>query len=404
MNRLRGNRGKQPDDNVEVINDYNECVAEVKEENPYVGQLALHQEAMKRVAQRRAAKYDNNQNNAKEDSTPQRIAFNRRAPRKNNNNGNSLSNSLTRQSQSLSRSFIGFLNSSTNSYNTVKVSNKTKAEESHGNNTVMPGRRISTYNEEDAVHVEASFKDIELSDSEQEEDGVSDDESKNSRSSSFGRRLSSFKRIPSLKGKRHSAHKRQSSSNSSISTLQRYSSDISKDSTAEKSVESRNGDDEKPQHKPPENNNNNNTEDSDEEKEEKEVMDFVEKFLANGGSVSPALSEKKPAARVRGRRSSLFSVEEDKVFVTSGESVSRSITSLGEGSVVVAADGSLICSWGRRSLNDSELLGDGGDLICNWDSRRSILSNSSAASNSDGTQERREFPREINVGINADDR
>jgi hypothetical protein len=48
-------------------------------------------------------------------------------------------------------------------------------------------------------------------------------------------------------------------------------------------------------------------------------------------------------------------------------------------------------------------MGDGEDLICNWDSRHSILSNSSAASNSVATRDRREFPSEINVGINADD-
>jgi len=394
MNKLLGSRGKTDDD--EVTTDYNQCVAEIKEENPYIGQLALHQEAMKRVAQRRAAKHGNNQNNAKEDFTPQRISFNRSAPKKNDNNGNSLNR------HSLSRSVIEFLSSSTSSYNTVKISNKTNVEESHGKNTVMPGRRTSTYNEEDAGHITTAMRDIELSDSEEEENDTSVDESNSSRRSSVGRRLSSFKRIPSLNGtmrKRHSAHKRQSSSSSSISTLQRYSSDLSKDSTAEKSEESRNGDDEKSRHKPPENNN---TDDSDDEKQEKQVMDFVEKFMAKSESVNPTRSEK-PTARVRGRRSSLCSVEENKALVTSGESVSRSITSLGEGSVVATADGSLICSWGRRSLTDSEVMGDGGDLICNWDSRHSILSNSSAASNSVATRDRREFPSEINVGINADD-
>ena len=244
----------------------------------------------------------------------------------------------------------------------------------------MAGRRTSTYNEEDAVHATAyAMRDIELSDS---DDETSNNTSKNSRRSSLSRRLSS------LRGtmiRRQSASRRRSSTNSSISTLQRHSSDLSKeDSTTEKSlesksVESKTDDDEKPQHKPQE---------SGEKEEEEEIMDFVEEFLAKGGRV---------------RRTSLFSVEENK---TCGESVSKSITSLGDGSSShVAADGSLICGWGRGSLNESELIGaDGEDLICNWDSRQSFLSNSSAPSNSDVTPERKQLPREINVGNNPDDR
>jgi len=175
--------------------------------------------------------------------------------------------------------------------------------------------------------------------------------------------------------------------------LQRHSSDLSKeDSTTEKSlesksVESKTDDDEKPQHKP-QPKSDNAKESGDKEEEEEEIMDFVEEFLAKGGRV---------------RRTSLFSVEENK---TCGESVSKSITSLGDGSSShVAADGSLICGWGRGSLNESELIGaDGEDLICNWDSRQSFLSNSSAPSNSDVTPERKQLPREINVGNNPDDR
>mmetsp|Transcript_14617 Transcript_14617/g.29965 ORF Transcript_14617/g.29965 Transcript_14617/m.29965 type:complete len:368 (-) Transcript_14617:2304-3407(-) len=367
MNRLLGNRGNA-DEGDEVAN-YNECVAEIKKENPYIGHLALQQEAMKRVAQRRAAKQDNTQRDAKEDFAPQRIAF-RRKTRASQKKGSS-------PSQSLSRSFIGFLSSSTN---TAKTSNRTVVE-SQENNVVMAGRRTSTYNEEDAVHATAyAMRDIELSDS---DDDTSNNTSKNSRRSSLSRRLSS------LRGtmiRRQSASRRRSSTNSSISTLQRHSSDLSKeDSTIEKSlesksVESKTDDDEKPQHKPQES--------GEKGEEEEEIMDFVEEFLAKGGRV---------------RRTSLFSVEENK---TCGESVSKSITSLGDGSSShVAADGSLICGWGRGSLNESELIGaDGEDLICNWDSRQSFLSNSSAPSNSDVTPERKQLPREINVGNNPDDR
>lgn len=392
MNRLLGNRSKPDDD--EVTNDYNECVAEIKDENPYIGQLALHQEAMKRVAQRRAAQHDNNRTQG--DFAPQKIAFNMRARRNNKNNRST-------PRQSMSRSFIDyFLSSSTN---TVKASNKA-TDGNNNNNTVMAGRRTSTSNDEDVLHVAAyAMRDMELSDSEEEGDGMS---SRRSSRSSLGRRLSSIKMR-----KRHSAKKRRSSSNSSISTLQRNSSDlskgdiskddiskddISKDSTMGKSEESRTDDNEKPQHK------NNKTVDSDNKKEEEEIMEFVDRFLAKGGSVNPERTEKRES-RVKERCSSLCSVEENKVLVTSGESVSKSITSLGDGSsAIVATDGSLICSWGRKSLNDSELMGDGGDLICSWDSRQSILSNSSAASNSNLSPETTKFPREINVGINADER
>ena len=61
MNRLLGNRGKPADEEDKVTNDYNECVAEIKKENPYIGNLALKLEAMKRVAERREAKQDNTQ-------------------------------------------------------------------------------------------------------------------------------------------------------------------------------------------------------------------------------------------------------------------------------------------------------------------------------------------------------
>ena len=380
MNRLLGNRGNA-DEGDEVAN-YNECVAEIKKENPYIGHLALQQEAMKRVAlQRRAAKQDNTQKDAKEDFAPQRIAFRRRTRASQKKESNS-------PSQSLSRSFIGFLSSSTN---TAKTSNRTVVE-SQENNVVMAGRRTSTYNEEDAVHATAyAMRDIELSDS---DDDTSNNTSKNSRRSSLSRRLSSLR---GTMMRRQSASRRRSSTNSSISTLQRHSSDLSKeDSTIEKSLESKSvdsktDDDEKPQHKPQPNSDNakESGENMDKsEKEEEEIMDFVEEFLAKGGRV---------------RRTSLFSVEENK---TCGESVSKSITSLGDGSSShVAADGSLICGWGRGSLNESELIGaDGEDLICNWDSRQSFLSNSSAPSNSDVTPERKQLPREINVGNNKDDR
>ncbi|KAL7495855.1 hypothetical protein ACHAWT_004201 [Skeletonema menzelii] len=379
MHRLLGNRGK-PDDDDGVAMDYNECVAEIKKENPYIGHLALQQEAMKRIAQRRAAKQTNDQNR-REDFSPQKISFRRKPGIKKNNESNS-------PSQSLSRSFIGFLSASTN---TVKTSNKAFASESHdssnhSHNLVMAGRRTSTYNEEDIAHavtVTHDMRDIELSDS---------DEDDTSRLSSLSRKLSS------LRGKmtrRRSSVGRRASTNSSISTLQRHSSDISRDSI-EKS-ESATDDDSKPQHTPQ--TNSDNAKDSG-EKEEEEIMDFVAKFLAKGGTVEPGQAS---VAKAGSRRASLFSVEENKSF--EGESVSRSIRSLGEGSSsYVAADDSLICGWGRASLNDSGLMGGGGeDLICNWDSRQSVLSNLSTVSTPDVSSERK-LPREIKVGSNPDDR
>lgn len=390
MNRLLGNRSKPATDD-DVAIDYNECVAEIKKENPYIGHLALQQEAMKRVAQRRAARQNNsNRQNGKEDFTPQRIAFRRKSSRTNKTN----------ESNSPSRSFIGFLSSSTN---TVKASNKGLAADSqnrsnHSQN-LMAGRRTSTYNEDDAAHtvpIAHAMGDIELSDSD-EDDIISGDKSTNSRRSSLSRKLSS------LRGKltrRQSSVKRRTSTNSSISSLQRQSSELSKDSTIEKSVGSTTDDDSKPRHKPE--TNGDEAEDSGDKKEEEEIMDFVEDFLAKGGTVH---SGRASVTKARSRRASLFSVEENKSC--EGNSVSKSITSLGDGSSsFVAADGSLICSWGRGSMNESELLGgDGGDLICNWESRRSILSNSSANfSSPDGSSERKKLPREIKVGSKPDDR
>ena len=389
MNRLLGNRSKPATDD-DVAIDYNECVAEIKKENPYIGHLALQQEAMKRVAQRRAARQKNNHQNGKEDFTPQRIAFRRKPSRTNKNNE---SNS---PSQSLSRSFIGFLSSSTN---TVKTSNKGLAAESedrsnHSHN-LMAGRRTSTYNEDDAAHTVAiahAMGDIELSDSD-EDDKTSDT---NSRRSSLSRKLSS------LRGKmtrRQSSVKRRTSTDSSISTLQRQSSELSKDSTIEKSVESTTDDDSKLRHKPQ--TNGDKAEENGDKKEEEEILDFVEDFLAKGGTVH---SGRASVTKARSRRGSLFSVEENKSCEAG--SVSKSITSLGDGSSFVAADGSLICSWGRGSMNESELMGgDGGDLICTWESRRSLLSNSSANfSSPDGSSERKKLPREIKVASKPDDR
>jgi len=382
MNRLLGNRGKPADE--DVSNDYNECVAEIKKENPYIGHLALQHEAMKRVAQRRAAKQDSIQN-AKEDFAPQRIAFRRRSDNNKNAKNKESNNS---SNQLLSRSFIGFLSSSTK---TEKISNQKVVAASHENrnNFVMAGRRSSTYFDEDhAVHTAAyAMRDIELSDS--EEDDISEGKSRDSRRSTLSKKLSSLRGNLTRK---QSASQRRASTNSSISTLQRRSSDSSTDSTIEKSVDWLTADDNvKPQHNPQLNRHDaNECGEKKKEEEEEDIMDFVEEFLAKGGSVHPARTEK--LAKVSSRRASLFSVEENK---TCGESASKSIASLGE------PDGSLIVGWGRGSLNESELMGqDGDDLICAWASQRSLLSNSSAISHADLSSERKKFPREINVGSN----
>jgi len=382
MNRLLGNRGKPADEEDKVTNDYNECVAEIKKENPYIGHLALQQEAMKRVAQRRATKQDSSQN-TNEDFAPQRIAFRRRSNNKKNIKDNKESNSLN---QSLSRSFIGFLSSSTK---TEKTSNKTVFVESHekgnnfvmagrrtSNNFVMAGRRTSNYNEEeDGAHTTAfAMREIELSDSEES-----------------SQRSSLSKKLRSLKGtiRRQSASRRRSSANSSISTLQRNSSDLSVEST-EKSVESTTDDSAKPRHNPQLYKNAQDCSKKEEEEEE-DIMDFVEEFLAKGGTVHPARTER-TIGKVSSRRSSLFSLEENRT--TCGESACKSITSLGEGSSSLAArNDSLICGWTRGSLNESEFMGADGDLICNWD-----------VSNSDLSSETKKLPREINVGSNPSKR
>ena len=376
MNRLLGNRGKPADEEDEVTNDYNECVAEIKKENPYMGHLALQHEAMKRVAERRAAKQDSGQS-SKEDFAPQRIAFRRRS----NNNIKDTKNNKERNStnQSLSRSFIGFLSSSTD---TQKTSNKKVGVKSHenviagrrtSNNFVIAGRR-TTYYEEDGVHTAAfAMGDIELSDSEE-----------SSQRSSLSKKLKEqSSRRESLI--RQSASQHRASINSSISTLRRCSSDLSIGSTTENSVESTTDDSSKPQHNPQLNSHDD--KDCGEKKEkEEDIMDFVEEFLAKGGTVHPARTEK-PLGKASSRRASLFSVEEDRAC---GESTCKSITSLGEGSSSLAARrDSLICGWTRGSLNESELMGADGDLICNWD-----------ASNSELSSETKKLPREINVGSN----
>lgn len=132
---------------------------------------------------------------------------------------------------------------------------------------------------------------------------------------------------------------------------------------------------------------------------------------------TPRATESRRSSYTIRRRSTLCSVEENKALVTSGESVNRSITSLGskcstsDTNSRAGGDDSLICSWGRRSLNDSELVGGDGELICNWDSRQSVLSNtSSTARTSDAVlcstaviaTDTPTYPREINVGIKGD--
>ena len=385
MIRQLGNRIKSGDK--DFTNEYNECMHEIKKENPYIGPVAMQQEAMARVAQRRAARQQVTNQITNVEFTPQRILFNRIGVKKPQTN----ESSSTKQTN---RSFIGLLGSSTSSYNTLITSNKTAAE-SQENNIVIPGRRASVAqlsgrrssldDEEVDVRMAAhAMRDIELSDSEQEDDNISDEKSKTSQRSLSS--LSSLKRIDSLKRiiqKRHSAHCRSLSNSSSITadSLQGDSSDLSKDSI-EKSEGLRTDDDDRPQNKSIENN--------------ITAGNVKKEMEGKEGSVKPG-RVKNPANKMK-RRSTLCSVEENKEFVSSGVSVTKSITSLGEGSsTVVAADGSLICSWGKGSLNDSELVGDGGDLICNWDSHRSILSNSSG-SNVDLTA----FPREINVGTKVE--
>ncbi len=362
MNRLLGNRGKPADEEDKVTNDYNECVAEIKKENPYIGNLALKLEAMKRVAERREAKQDNTQKST-DDFAPQRITFRRRSNNKKDIKNNKESNSAN---QSLSRSFIGFLSSSTK---TEKTSNKTMVVGSppgHVDSFIMAGRRTTYHDEEEDVHTAAyAMRDIELSDSEES-----------------SQRSSLSKKLRSLKGtiSRQSASQRRSSTNSSISSLQRNSSDLSRDSTTEKSVESTADDSVKPQHDPQLNKRD--AKDCGEKKEEEDIMEFVEEFLAKGGTVHPA----RIIGKVSSRRGSLFSLEENRA--TCGESA-RSITSFGEGSssLVAKDNDSLICGWTRGSLNESELMGADGDLICNWD-----------VSNSDLSSETKKLPREINVG------
>lgn len=394
MGRLLGRGQKKPDNE---LTRKNEIVAEIKKEHPYIGPIALQQEVMKRMAQQESD--NNHQNgstvataaNTKEDFAPQRILFKRNKPKNSKQRRESSETSITTSlTQSINKSFIDFLSSSTNSYNTVKASNVKGV----GDNSVIPGRRTSTHaqGEDDAyVHMAAQqVRDMELSDSYEEDDEASESGSSN-RPSSVGSLRQKMRKRFSSKAKRH---RRTSSANSSITTNSAQDNDSTK-----------------PLHK---------SEEKEEEGEEKEIMDFVDKFLADGGSVNPKTTratESRRSSHTNRRRSTLCSVEENKEFVTSGESVNRSITSLGskcstsDTNSRAGGDNSLICSWGRRSLNDSELVGGDGELICNWDSRQSDLSNtSSTALTSDAVlcstaviaTDTPTYPREINVGIKGD--
>jgi len=409
MGRLVGRSRSKPDNEIARKN---EIVAEIKKEHPYIGPVALQQEVMKRMAQQESD--NNHQNgssvattaaNTKEDFAPQRILFKRNKQPKNRQRQKS-SETTTSLTQSINKSFIEFLSSSTNSHNTVKTSNVVG-----GGTAVIPGRRTSTHvqGEDDAyVHMAAQqMRDMELSDSEEEDDEAGGSGSSNRRSSAGSSSLrEKMRKRFSSKAKRH---RRTSSANSSITTNSAQDNNSSdNDST-------------KPLHKSEEQNNYNNNSNQKIEGEEKEIMDFVEKFLADGGSVNPkttprATESRRSSYTIR-RRSTLCSVEENKVLVTSGESVNRSITSLGskcstsDTNSRAGGDDSLICSWGRRSLNDSELVGGDGELICNWDSRQSVLSNtSSTAPTSDAVlcstaviaTDTPTYPREINVGIKGD--
>lgn len=410
MGRLLGRSRSKPDNEIARKN---EIVAEIKKEHPYIGPVALQQEVMKRMAQQESD--NNHQNcssvattaaNTKEDFAPQRILFKRNKPKNRQRQKSSETNITTSLTQSINKSFIDFLSSSTNSHNTVKTSNVVG-----GGTAVIPGRRTSTHaqGEDDAyVHMAAQqMRDMELSDSEEEDDEAGGSGSSNRRSSAGSSSLrEKMRKRFSSKAKRH---RRTSSANSSITTNSAQDNNSSdNDST-------------KPLHKSEEQNNYNNNSNQKIEGEEKEIMDFVEKFLADGGSVNPkttprATESRRSSYTIR-RRSTLCSVEENKALVTSGESVNRSITSLGskcstsDTNSRAGGDDSLICSWGRRSLNDSELVGGDGELICNWDSRQSVLSNtSSTARTSDAVlcstaviaTDTPTYPREINVGIKGD--
>jgi hypothetical protein len=409
MGRLLGRGQSKPDNE---LTRKNEIVAEIKKEHPYIGPVALQQEVMKRMAQHESD--NNHQNgstvataaNTKEDFAPQRILFKRNKPK--NRQRQKSSETTTSLTQSINKSFIEFLSSSTNSHNTVKTSNVVGGE-----TAVIPGRRTSTHaqGEDDAyVHMAAQqMRDMELSDySEEEDDEAGGSGSSNRRSSAGSSSLrEKMRKRFSSKAKRH---RRTSSANSSISTNSAQDNNSSdNDST-------------KPRHKSEEQNNdnsNNSIQKIEGEGEEKEIMDFVHKFLADGGSVNPKprATESRRSSYTNRRRSSLCSVEESKVLVTSGESVNRSITSLfskcstSDTNSRAGGDDSLICSWGRRSLNDAELVGGDGELICNWDSRQSVLSNtSSTAPTSDAVlcsnvviaTDEPTFPREINVGNKGD--
>lgn len=410
MGRLLGRSRSKPDNEIARKN---EIVAEIKKAHPYIGPVALQQEVMKRMAQQESD--NNHQNgssvattaaNTKEDFAPQRILFKRNKPKNRQRQKSSETNITTSLTQSINKSFIDFLSSSTNSHNTVKTSNVVG-----GGTAVIPGRRTSTHaqGEDDAyVHMAAQqMRDMELSDSEEEDDEAGGSGSSNRRSSAGSSSLrEKMRKRFSSKAKRH---RRTSSANSSITTNSAQDNNSSdNDST-------------KPLHKSEEQNNYNNNSNQKIEGEEKEIMDFVEKFLADGGSVNPkttprATESRRSSYTIR-RRSTLCSVEENKALVTSGESVNRSITSLGskcstsDTNSRAGGDDSLICSWGRRSLNDSELVGGDGELICNWDSRQSVLSNtSSTARTSDAVlcstaviaTDTPTYPREINVGIKGD--
>jgi len=412
MGRLLGRAQSKPDNE---LTRKNEIVAEIKKEHPSIGPVALQLEVVKRMAKHESD--NNHQNgstvataaNTKEDFAPQRILFKRNKPK--NRQRQKSSETTTSLTQSINKSFIDFLSSSTNSHNTVKTSNVV------GEGTaVIPGRRTSTHaqGEDDAyVHMAAQqMRDMELSDSEEEDDEAGGSGSSNRRSSAGSSSLrEKMRKRFSSKAKRH---RRTSSANSSISTNSAQDNNSSdNDST-------------KPLHKSEEQNNYNNNSNQKiegEKEEEEKIMDFVDKFLADGGSVNPKTTPRATESRRSGctnrRRSTLYSVEENKELVTSGESVNRSITSLGskcstsDTNSRAGGDDSLICSWGRRSLNDSELVGGDGELICNWDSRQSVLSNTSStaptsdavlcsSSNAVIATDKPTYPREINVGIKGD--
>ena len=406
--------GGDDGDNNAMNFQYQQCVEEIKNEGEIMGSIQLHQEAMRRLKQRQLKEGvpvgPQGRRPSLDDQAYRPKGLSKSQPQMSPQSRNPF---LTKNRR-LGRSLGGLGKSITRNIASA-FNNKSITTNSSDNNRAVKlgGRRESAMPSAFDQDITALvLQDIELSDSDDEEDDdqrlealvakIGDSNEKNNKRpsilrrsssklrSSFARRTSSvsFESL-SYKGSRRSEksnegdkkdnkHHRGSSSVS-------FGSHTSTPSNGESPSKINERDNVKA-------NNLDLTANDviDHIVTGKELPDVEEREVElNDNKLKDSLPGIDRRKSLRTRRSSLFSVEEERPLTARGDSVTTSfednvgnsinnVDSSMQGSNSehddAARKGSLICSFGRNSIYSNS---NGDDsLICGWESRRSILSNS----------------------------